>query len=107
MGGCGGIRCYTTSSFLQSSLPPCSAFLGLADDREKMLRSTDRGGKRRDLLPWISLHEKDSINVEAFLTVRTSGSKVWQDLYGGPQSGSARVVRAYMSPLIPPSGIII
>jgi hypothetical protein len=58
-------------------------------------------------LRWISLLEKDSINAKAFLTVRTSGSKAWQELYGGPQSSSARAVReAYMNPLIPPSAII-
>jgi len=50
-------------------------------------------------LRWISLHEKDSINAEAFLTVRTSGSKAWHELYGEPQSSSARAVReAYIEP---------
>lgn len=58
----------------------------------------------RALLPlWISPHEKDSINAEAFL-IREHGMA---GVYGGPQSGSARAGReAYMNPLISPSVII-
>jgi len=34
-------------------------------------------------LRWISLHEKDSINAEAFMTVRRSGSIAWQECMVG------------------------
>lgn len=53
-------------------LRPCLIILHKVSDAIKALQ-----------LRWISLHEKDSINAEAFLIVRTSGSIAWQEC--GPQ----------------------
>ena len=46
MGGYDGIIGHTTPPSLRSSLPLGSAFDGLADDREKILRSADPAGQR-------------------------------------------------------------